>query len=289
MSTLRPILTLLDRRAKILAEKAEFDSMLQNPNRFKIAGWSLKEEKIRKMLSKELPTLNNKLLEELVAYEDKYSPFYYEGVHFRANLQAELDSLHLAEEGEKQRKAQARQQNFQGVAASPAKPGAAPTTGVSTARPASAHASSSFLDSSLLNASLNMSLPLAGAAPVAPTMAPPPQRRNAFDAGTSATLTTPRKMGTLVAAAAATPTAPLPPVASGGFAVPAPKTGSRIPAPTAPLSARQGTPQRAANPENAVPVSPRGPTPSKRALNANFASMVWPSLFSSFCLPPFCH
>lgn len=104
VNTLRPILALIARRVQILTDKAEFEEMLKNPNRFKIAGWSIREEKIRKVINKELPQLNSKLLDELVAYEDKYTAFYYEGIHFRNVLQDELDTLQQSEEGEKMRK-----------------------------------------------------------------------------------------------------------------------------------------------------------------------------------------
>jgi hypothetical protein len=42
-----------------------FDSDLLVSHSFKIAGWSIREEAIRKVLTKEFPKLNAKLLDEL--------------------------------------------------------------------------------------------------------------------------------------------------------------------------------------------------------------------------------
>ena len=114
VAALRPILALIERRNQILHDKGEYEEMLKNPNRFKIAGWSIREEGIRKMLNKEFPKLNARLLDELSAYEDSYGELLYEGVQYRACLQGELSSLHSAEEEEKTRKERERARNFQG-------------------------------------------------------------------------------------------------------------------------------------------------------------------------------
>jgi protein regulator of cytokinesis 1 len=122
VQAMRPILVLIERRSQILRDKAEYEEMLKNPNRFKIAGWSIREEGIRKMLNKELPKLNAKLLDDLNAYEASYGELLYEGVQYRACLQGEVSSQHSAEEEEKSRKERERAKNFQGQAAAASVP-----------------------------------------------------------------------------------------------------------------------------------------------------------------------
>lgn len=138
VQAMRPILALIERRNQILSDKAEYEEMLKNPNRFKIAGWSIREEGIRKMLNKEFPKLNAKLLEDLNTYEASYGELLYEGIQYRACLQGELSSLHSAEEEEKSRKASERAKNFQGSASS-----SASATSSSTSSSTAATASSS--------------------------------------------------------------------------------------------------------------------------------------------------
>ena len=111
---LQPIVELILKREQILVEKVEYEEILKNKDRFKIAGWSIKEENFRKILTKELPKLNQKLLEDLEVYEVNYGTFYFEDKNYYEILRAELDAIEEAEENTRQRQELQRSRNFSG-------------------------------------------------------------------------------------------------------------------------------------------------------------------------------
>ena len=146
--TLRPIVQSIERREQILSDKVEFDEMLKNPNRFKVAGWSIKEESFRKVLNKELPRLTQKIHDDLTDYEAQYGAFYFEDQHYRSVVQSEIENVAQSEENARIKQEQNRTKTFSGKAetkfAEPhsptasSRPSSRPSSAVSQKAPTSA-------------------------------------------------------------------------------------------------------------------------------------------------------
>jgi len=95
LEALKPILSLIDQRQKILEEKKEFEATSSDPTRLlKKAGDPgrlLKEERFRKVIAKELPKLEEKLRQIVLDWESKnQKPFLFNG-------QRLLDQIELKE------------------------------------------------------------------------------------------------------------------------------------------------------------------------------------------------
>ncbi len=95
MESVKPILSLIDQREKILEEKKEFEATSSDPTRLlKKAGDPgrlLKEERFRKVIAKELPKLEEKLRKTIMEWEQKNH------VLFMFNGQRLLDQLEMKE------------------------------------------------------------------------------------------------------------------------------------------------------------------------------------------------
>ena len=82
----KPIIVLIERREMIKREREELDASAQDKSRLLSKNSSvnlLREEKVRRMVSKEMPKIDEKLKSTLKAWESMYGqPFLYHGEHY---------------------------------------------------------------------------------------------------------------------------------------------------------------------------------------------------------------
>eukprot|EP00462_Mataza_sp_D1_P024119 CAMPEP_0175144932 /NCGR_PEP_ID=MMETSP0087-20121206/14453_1 /TAXON_ID=136419 /ORGANISM="Unknown Unknown, Strain D1" /LENGTH=527 /DNA_ID=CAMNT_0016429549 /DNA_START=56 /DNA_END=1639 /DNA_ORIENTATION=+ len=86
---LAPILVLIEKREKIKAEMKEFKESEKDPNRFKIPGRLLKEEKFRKVIKNTFPKVNSKLKTGIIEWEKKYGKLVTNGEIYLDSIMAD--------------------------------------------------------------------------------------------------------------------------------------------------------------------------------------------------------
>jgi protein regulator of cytokinesis 1 len=86
---MRPLLKLVQKRVELQAEKVEFEKSQQDPNRFKIAGRMIQEEKQRKRLAKLIPQIEGQLKTSIPEWEQEYGAFLVDGSRYLETMDAE--------------------------------------------------------------------------------------------------------------------------------------------------------------------------------------------------------
>ena len=112
---MRPLLALVAKRAQLKEEEAEYKASLQDPNRFRIPGRLIQEEKTRKRLEKLIPKADRELREKIAEWEAQYSEFRIGGVRYLDAMDNEILEEQMRKEEERQ--AREREKNLRKAAA----------------------------------------------------------------------------------------------------------------------------------------------------------------------------
>lgn len=88
-TAMRPLLKLVQKRQELQVEKMDFERSQQDPNRFKIAGRMIQEEKMRKALAKSIPKVDGQLRQSIPEWEAMYGPFVVDGVRYLEKMDSE--------------------------------------------------------------------------------------------------------------------------------------------------------------------------------------------------------
>jgi hypothetical protein len=101
-----------------MLEIAEYEQTLTDPNRFKIPGRMLKEEKVRKLMSKTLPSLEKKLRVDVAAFEKDNGTFSLDGISY---IQRMDDERELKQRNDDDKKAEKSRNKAPATPSTPSK------------------------------------------------------------------------------------------------------------------------------------------------------------------------
>ena len=109
----KPIILLIERRETIKRERAELESAAHDKTRLLSkssgAGHLLREEKVRRMVTKEMPKIDEKLKVTLTQWESMYGqPFLYHGEHYLQVMDNEIYDEQQKKAKEKEQRELAR-------------------------------------------------------------------------------------------------------------------------------------------------------------------------------------
>jgi len=82
----RPIIDLIKQRDHVLSVKNEYSTLLLDPNRFKIPGRLLQEEKLRKTFTAQLPRLTSSLKNLIAVWEKENGVLMIDGVNYLQSI-----------------------------------------------------------------------------------------------------------------------------------------------------------------------------------------------------------
>jgi len=86
---MQPILTLMKQRNDLKQEMDNYQRAEKDPNRFKISGRLLQEEKFRKKFNKIFPKINQQLIQQIGKWEKENGMLMVDGKHYLQQLQAQ--------------------------------------------------------------------------------------------------------------------------------------------------------------------------------------------------------
>eukprot|EP00823_Brevimastigomonas_motovehiculus_P004111 TRINITY_DN2622_c0_g1_i1.p1 TRINITY_DN2622_c0_g1~~TRINITY_DN2622_c0_g1_i1.p1 ORF type:complete len:549 (-),score=155.84 TRINITY_DN2622_c0_g1_i1:141-1787(-) len=101
LEMMRPILALIAEREQLKKDHLTFVQSSQDPNRFKIPGRLLQEEKFRKMYEKKMPKIEEELRAKIPQWEESNGPLLVEGKNYMEQMKTENEEFKIANKAKK--------------------------------------------------------------------------------------------------------------------------------------------------------------------------------------------
>lgn len=108
-NAMRPLLKLVAKREQLRTEQAEFEKSQLDPNRFKIAGRMILEEKTRKRLAQQIPKADAELRANIPVWEKQYGDFCVDGRRYLETMDSDIAEEQMKKEEEKAAKEREKQ------------------------------------------------------------------------------------------------------------------------------------------------------------------------------------